>query len=152
MAKAGRSTPQKCRRKTSLTYRARAHTDTAHRVGQWSSDVIVSTEPCRFGFFWVQIGPGAYIGPSGTDGAKVRGHIGRAAARGERVAARGRNHGGGSVRASCNARGQTWAVAHVRFVFALGGGSVGASSGHSRALSASFRTSSSMALNFGHGP
>ena len=112
----------------------------------------VSTERCSFGFVFLQLGPGTHIGPSGTDGAKVRGHIGRAAARGERAAVRGGKNGGGIMRASCNVRGQTWAVAHMRFVFALGGGSVGASSGHSRALSASFRISSSMALHFCHGP
>ena len=116
----------------------------------------VSAERRSSGGVLVQLGPGTHIGPSGTDGAKVRGHIGRAAARGERAAVRGGKrggkNGGGSVRASCIARGQPWAVAHMRFVFALGGGSVGASSGHSRALSASFRTSSSMALNFCHGP
>ena len=123
-----------------------------HRVGEWGGDVSVSTERCSFGCVLVQLGPGTHIGPSGTDGAKVRGHIGRAAARGERAAVRGGKNGGGIMRASCNVRGQTWAVAHMRFVFALGGGSVGASSGHSRALSASFRTSSSMALNFCHGP
>ena len=48
--------------------------------------------------------------------------------------------------------GKTWAVAHVRLVLALGSGSVGASSALSRALSASFRTSSSTASNFRHRP
>ena len=52
-------------------------------------------------------------------GANVLGHIGRAAARGERAAVHGGKHGGGSVGASCSARGQTWAVLHVWFVFAL---------------------------------
>ena len=55
----------------------------------------------------------------GTDRAKVLGHIGRAAARGERAAVHGDKHGGGSVGASCSARGQTWSVAHVCFMFAL---------------------------------
>ena len=77
----------------------------------------VSAERCSSGCVLVQLGPGTHIGPSGTDGAKVRGHIGRAAARGERAAVRGGKNGGGIMRASCNVRGQTWAVAHMRFVF-----------------------------------
>ena len=62
-----------------------------------SSDVTVSTEPCRncmgHAVSVVQMGPGTHVGPFGTDGAKVLGHIGRAATRGERVAVRGGKHG-----------------------------------------------------------
>ena len=73
----------------------------------------------QFRLFFVQMGPGTHIELFGTDGAKVLGHIGRAAARGERAAVHGGKHGGGSVGASCSARAQTWAVARVCFAFAL---------------------------------
>ena len=39
------------------------------------------------------MGPGTHVGPLGTDRAKVPGHIGRAATRGERAAVRGGKHG-----------------------------------------------------------
>ena len=55
--------------------------------------MTVSTEPCSFDCLFVQMGPGTHVGPFGTDGAKVLGHVGRAATRGERVAVRGGKHG-----------------------------------------------------------
>ena len=55
----------------------------------------------RFRLFFVQMGPGTRIDPSGTDGAKVLGHIGRAAARGERAAVHGGKHGGGGGKLQC---------------------------------------------------
>ena len=55
--------------------------------------MTVSTEPCSFDCFFVQMVPGTHVGPLGTDAAKVPGHIGRAATRGERAAVRGGKHG-----------------------------------------------------------
>ena len=48
----------------------------------------------QFRQFFAQMGPGTHVGPfGGTDGAKVLGHIGRAATRGERDAVRGGKYG-----------------------------------------------------------
>ena len=72
----------------------------------------------QFRQFFVQMGPGTHVGPfGGTDGAKVPGHIGRAATRGEQDAVRGGKHGPATAvweqAAICGAKGQTWAVSHV---------------------------------------